>query len=323
MTVIAAVSLFDGVMLQADCRVTVSGGGGGVRHCDIAQKIFFLTPSLAIAFSGDVFAAAVLIPELRRQLRSRRHLDTESLLRWIPRFLRAGYAKLRSPKRRPGQLNFIIAGANHGRENVVERARIVEIMNKIARGQGVMQRSWIPSVLVTSLMTPASVSHVTIPGTVTPILAYAQSPGFFLHRVPPLSAVAIGTGGGAVVEMEKASDWLFAAGDDHMTRMGLEWIVSDFAIDNGIETVGGMFPAIKLDKRGLTPLGSQVDLPTVSVSVDFDWATKRWVQRNLTTGRELRLLRPEELVKSLPRASQRFDDYTEAWKKFSSRPTQV
>src|SRR5215207_7075933 len=53
-TVIAAVSLFDGVMLMADSRVTVTPKGRRAYYCDIAQKIFPLTANMALAFSGDV-----------------------------------------------------------------------------------------------------------------------------------------------------------------------------------------------------------------------------------------------------------------------------
>jgi len=83
-TVIAAVSLFDGVMLLADSRVTVKRAGHPAFHCDIAQKILPLTNSMALAFSGDVRAIAMFAPELICQMRRRRRLDTVSLLLWIP-----------------------------------------------------------------------------------------------------------------------------------------------------------------------------------------------------------------------------------------------
>jgi hypothetical protein len=42
MTVIAGVSLFDGVMLVADTRMTVRLVGHPDAHADICQKIFVL-----------------------------------------------------------------------------------------------------------------------------------------------------------------------------------------------------------------------------------------------------------------------------------------
>jgi 20S proteasome alpha/beta subunit len=53
MTVVAGVSLFNGVMLIADSRVTVSLPGRPDFYCDMAQKIFPLTHTTVLGFSGD------------------------------------------------------------------------------------------------------------------------------------------------------------------------------------------------------------------------------------------------------------------------------
>jgi hypothetical protein len=74
-TVIAAVSLFDGVMLIADSQVTFTPKGRRAYHCDIAQKIFPLTANMALAFSGDVQVAAMLAPRLIRHMKRRPNAD--------------------------------------------------------------------------------------------------------------------------------------------------------------------------------------------------------------------------------------------------------
>src|SRR6266481_595321 len=106
MTVIAGASLFSGVMLVADSRITVQRAGRPDLHADICQKIVPLTNSLAIGFAGDVSAAAFILTELRTQLAKRERRDVVSLvLRWLPRILKARYA--RYGKNRP--VHFMIA----------------------------------------------------------------------------------------------------------------------------------------------------------------------------------------------------------------------
>jgi hypothetical protein len=66
MTVIAGVSLLNGVMMLSDCRVTVRRAGKADIHSDVAQKLFPLTQNAVIGFSGDVATAALLLGVLRR-----------------------------------------------------------------------------------------------------------------------------------------------------------------------------------------------------------------------------------------------------------------
>jgi hypothetical protein len=61
MTVIAGLSLFNGVMLVSDCRVTVRRPGKPDVYGDVGQKIFPLTQNAAIGFCGDVGTAALLL----------------------------------------------------------------------------------------------------------------------------------------------------------------------------------------------------------------------------------------------------------------------
>lgn len=43
-SVVAGCSLFNGVLLTADCRITYTEPGGRQHHTDVAQKVFFVAP---------------------------------------------------------------------------------------------------------------------------------------------------------------------------------------------------------------------------------------------------------------------------------------
>jgi 20S proteasome alpha/beta subunit len=154
MTVIAGVSLFDGVMMLSDCRVTVRRAGKADVQCDVAQKLFPLTQNAVIGYSGDVATAALLLSVLRRQLRKREHKDIASLVQWIPRLFQSGVATLRSKNKRVGQADFMLAGIAPDRANVVERAKVVELMRGIASGNSPIQRSFVPDIVMQVMMTP-------------------------------------------------------------------------------------------------------------------------------------------------------------------------
>jgi 20S proteasome alpha/beta subunit len=161
MTVIAGASLFSGVMLVADSRITVHRAGRPDVHADICQKIFPFTKSLAIGFAGDISAAAFILTELRAQLAKRERRDVVSLvLRWLPRFLKARYA--RYGENRP--VHFMIAAVRHDQLNVIERQKVVDIMKAIAAGNASIQRNFIPDVVMQMMLTPASATHVAIQG---------------------------------------------------------------------------------------------------------------------------------------------------------------
>lgn len=320
MTVIAAVSLLDGVMLMADSRVTVSRRGRRPYFCDIAQKIMPVTANLALAFSGDVRAAGMLMPALLRHARLRRRHDTVSLLQWLPRFMKETYRRMQAKPRdgRPyGEVQFIVAGVIPDRTNVVERARVGELVRRAVSPESVSPRNWMPDSVMQILLRPAEENRVPIPGAPAVVLGVMRSPHFKLNFVDPLACVAIGSGHGAAVEMERAADWILTNGSDLGVKMGLESAVQDFVAQNDIDSVGGMYPCVKIDRRGLAFLGGSHKFPLYELALNADATTGGWVQRNLTTGKSQRLLWPWEIMRSLPTSSMRFDDYREAVEHFN------
>ena len=318
MTVIAGVSLFNGVMMLSDCRVTVKRRGKPDVHGDIAQKLFPLTQSAAIGFCGDVATAALLLGLLRRQLPKREHKDIVSLLQWLPRLFQSGVTTLQTKKRHVASVDFMLAGIVPDRANVVERAKIVELMKPIASGNGSIQRNFLPNLVMQVMMTPPDQDHVVIGNSPAGVLCTMRYPLFEPQFLKPLEFVAIGSGQHSSVEIKKYADWLLAGvpGNDMVERTSLTDAVSQFIAENEIKDVGGMYPCVKIDRRGVGCLGIRQKFPLYEVSLTYDIAQARWIQENHTTGKKIKLLTPWEVMHNPSTVDQKFNDMREAIEHF-------
>ena len=314
MTVIAGVALFNGVMLLSDCRVPFSGAASPTSTATSLRKLFPLTQNAAIGFCGDVATAALLLGVLRRQLPKREHKDIASLLQWLPRLFQSGVVTLQAKKKRVAPVDFMLAGIVPDRANVVERAKVVELMKDIAFGNGSIQRSFVPDIVMQVMMTPPNQEHVVIGNSPAGVLCTMRYPLFEPQFFKPLEFAAIGSGRHSSVEIKKYADWLLAGvpGNDMVERSSLTDAVGQFIAENEIKDVGGMYPCVKIDRRGVGCLGIRQKFPLYEVSLTYDAARGRWIQENHTTGKKIELLTPWEVMRNPSAVDQKFDDNREA-----------
>lgn len=313
MTIIAGVSLFNGIMLASDCRVTVRRAGRRSVHCDVAQKIFPLTNTTAIGFSGDVATAALVLQELFRQLRHRKQFDPVNLHQWLPRFLRSRVGVLRR-KNRARPVDFIVGSVIPSRCNVIERQRCAELLREIAYGNASIQRNWVPDVLMRAMITPPDQHHVVIANSVAGLMCTMTYPAYQPKHIRPLEFVAIGSGRQATVELKRTADWLLAGmpGNDFIESQALTSAVSQFVAEQEIQDVGGMYPCVKIDQRGVSFLGARHRYPLYEVSLTYDGSRSRWTQENHTTGKKIELLYPWEIMRRPGLKDQKFEDMRQA-----------
>ncbi|WP_316197754.1 hypothetical protein [Bradyrhizobium sp. SZCCHNS2002] len=317
MTVIAGASLFNGVILLADTRVTIQRRGRPDIRCDIAQKLFFLTPTTAIGFSGDVRAASAIICEVFRQLPKRAHTDALSLRQWLPRLVAATY-RAHARKHGASALAFIVGSVVPGRNNLIERAKVAELFKTIGYGQSPIQRNFVPDVVMRILMQPATETFVAVSAPAG-LLYTMTAPDFVPRHYAPLEYCAIGSGHGSIKEIAKTADWLLAGqpGNDMVESMALTEAVSEFVAAEGIDSCGGMFPCLKIDHRGGAFLCGSRGIPPNRISLLFDATSRRLVQQNEGTGKEVPLQRPWEIDASALRKDLRFDDWHDAVRAFN------
>jgi len=155
MSVVAGCSLFNGLLLLADCRGTITRKNQKPIYVDNVQKLFVVTPNIAFGFVGDIKAAAIVFFELPNRMNTRikdsARFHPASMLNWFPRYLRYAYAQLQF---RPGPLNVMLACIIRDRPNVIERAKVVALMERFRLGKLSYERSWLPQILIKILSTP-------------------------------------------------------------------------------------------------------------------------------------------------------------------------
>jgi hypothetical protein len=114
--------------------------------------------------------------------------------------------------------------------------------------------------------------------------------------------------------MTRTADWLLAGmpGSDFFESQALTSTVSQFIAENEIQDVGGMYPCVKIDQRGVVYLGARHRYPLYEVSLRFDPTSRRWIQENHTAGKKIELLYPWEILRRPRLRDCRFDDMREA-----------
>lgn len=154
MSVVAGCSLFDGVLLAADCRATVQYLNQTALYSDNVLKVIAIHPNTAISFVGDINIAAHLLEKLLVNFKNRSRKDPISLSRWLPRFFRHEYQRFTS---RFGErtIIFMIASVIKGRPNVVERKAVEELVKYIGFGHSPIQRNFMPSILIEIMKLPS------------------------------------------------------------------------------------------------------------------------------------------------------------------------
>jgi len=138
------------------------------------------------------------------------------------------------------------------------------------------------------------------------LMTAARFPVLFRIRVP-FSAVAIGSGSGLQEKILQVSDQIFFG---TIPNADVNWLgrsMNHFLRANNVETVGGSFPIVKITAAGLLPMSRQTVLITKGVAYELIFERDRWVQRNKTTGDEIRLALPWEIDLAI-QTNHKFDD---------------
>ena len=316
MSVVAGVSLFNGVLLAADARITFTGPTG-LQYADVAQKLFVISPGTALGFvSNDIRVASLMLQALLRQVHTRPRLDHFSLAQWIPRLFRRVSLEWERRHGAPAYTAFLGASVVPWAPNVVRRADVVAIMNTIAFGNPAIRRNWIPPILIEVLQSPPEVEHVILRGSALGLLFTMQPPNFVPVYHRSLAFTAIGTGAGVVADIERVHDWVVAGdvGNPHVEAMSFVDAIEGFARENGVDTVGGMYPLLRVDRNAganmVQAWGSTREIPVGGPRIQLAYENGHWVQRNYATGRELRLVPPWRVTQF--RDAGVFDDLDEA-----------
>lgn len=317
MSVVAGCSLFDGVLLAADCRVTIRRSKSPKVYADNVQKLFPIYPGTAIGFVGDLDVASYLLKELLTQVRRRLRKDPVSLANWMPRLFKSACAIFASRKG-PRSIVFMVASVLKDRPNVVDRETVAELVKYIGFGKSPVQRNWMPGILVEILKTPDKYRPIAIPGTSRGILYVMRSPSFEVEHYRPLQFAAIGSGESTIEEIARYHDAILALepGNSFVEALQFREAIRRFVEEKKIRTVGGLYPALKVTGRGTELLGYSTQIPVGGTKIELTIEAGRWIQRNLTTGKEIKLLLPWEIQDKDFKDDLVFEDLKEAYRRF-------
>ena len=261
MSVVAGCSLFDGVLLAADCRATIREMNKPDIHSDSVLKVIALLPHTAIGFVGDIDIASFLLQNLLMGLNKRRRKDPISLSFWIPRLFRYLFS-IYTSKKGDRTIVFMVGSVLRDRSNIVEREAIAELVKYIVFGQSPIQRNWIPDFLIQFLKIPKKNKWIKIPNTCRNLLYTIASPDFEIRSYAPLQYTAIGSGEACLEQIECYRDAIFAfdPGNSFVESSQFRQTIQNFINEKAIRSVGGLYPVLKITGKGIEHIGMGTEI---------------------------------------------------------------
>lgn len=311
-TLVAAASLFRGVILLSDCRATLSAPGRPDSHADCIQKCFPLTDHAAIGFAGDKLAAEHLLLGILGETRKKR-MSSEELADWLPAYLKAEYGSwcTKAPLR---DVAFIVASIEPAYHNLIPMENVKKIVDMIFNGTLSVQRSFFPGILAKCLQAPPGTGAIEDRDSPLNLVYSMHSPDFVAVPVRTLESVVIGSGSSAREALDKARDWLFAweVGNPAMESMVFRRLVMDHVRDRKMQDVGGLFPCLSITAKGMQAWSHTAEIPEGGEKIVLDFKDGRWFQVNHTKKKTVPILPPWEVDVAAIEGSQKFDDLRDA-----------
>jgi hypothetical protein len=159
---------------------------------------------------------------------------------------------------------------------------------------------------------------VRIPGTSQGMLYVLASPTFEIKPYYPLQFAAIGSGASSTKEISRRYDAILALdpGNSFVEGSQFRKSIQDFIEEQGIESVGGLYPALKVSGDGIEHLAISHTIPAGGTKIELAFESGSWIQRNITTGKEIPILAPWEFLKKHSLINNKFDDLIDAFKHF-------
>jgi hypothetical protein len=317
MSVVAGCSLFNGVLLAADCRATIRMQNKPDIHSDNVLKVFAIMPHTAIGFVGDIDVASYLLQTLLIGLNKQRQKDPISLSQWIPRLFRYHYNKFTS-KKGHRTVVFMVGSILKDRNNIVERKAVAELVKYIGFGNSPIKRSWMPSLLIEILKVPEKYKWIEIPNTCRNLLYTIASPNFEIRSYSPLQFTAIGSGESCLEQIDNYRDSIFALepGNSFVESSQFRQIIQNFIDEKGIKSVGGLYPVLKVNGKGVEHIGMGTEIPVGGTRIELSFQSNHWTQRNVTEKKEIPIIMPWEFMKLIGSQNQTFNDLSDAFRSF-------
>ncbi|MBL1434452.1 hypothetical protein COB87_002720 [Candidatus Wolfebacteria bacterium] len=270
MTVVIGQHFFEGVIIIADSRSSIQKNGAVVPWRDNTQKIFFLTKDIVISFAGDVEFAGAIISFLSDQINKRPKLGILSIfITKGPRLIKYAY-NLLSNKKGFRDVGFIIAGIDPKRP-----ARVNDSNGK--------QTGYI-NIYDKKVLKVVSPDFETQEATI-------KNP-----------FVIMGSGEQGIEGLEK--DFQKLQFGQFSNNLAFQAVIIETSLRKkieslGIDTVGGLSQIAIIDSQGARFQGYQGKRDPFEdgdLNVEMIVENGRFIQKDLKTGKEIKLLYPPEVL---------------------------
>jgi hypothetical protein len=301
MSVVAGVSLLDGVLIGADCRMTYESGCTKT-HRDELQKIIPIGTHTVIGFVGWVPTAANLLLSMLKARDGRR--EAVELEQWLPRYFEYQFAKIKNAQ----PVSFVVASVVPGRPNIVAKSAIAKVVFDAVNSRPAGGINTISRAFLDVLNVPTD--SVAVSGSGEGHLYAMKSPKFIPTHYKPMQSIAIGSGQNMQEQILQIADQLHF--DTHGANPDVTWFgrsLNHYLRVSDELTVGSMFTIAKITAaNGIQYFGrTTVDITNnVAYELAIEGINNRWVQRNLTTGEAIELFMPWEVDNKLQK-DNRFD----------------
>lgn len=267
MTVVIAQQFAEGIVIIADSRVSI----GEDPWADVAQKLFFLGPDLAIGFAGDIEFAGATIYGLSKIIKKKPELGVlDNFVKKAPEIMRLIWDAIPEPKAKRS-IGFIIAGLDRSKPQ-----KVVDEKGKVI--------GYIPNMFEMSVIKLSS-SENFLPRTVS-----FEEP-----------FVIIGSGKGGIEGLEK--DFRDLQNGNFSEDLSFKAVVMETSLrqrirDLGIDTVGGLSQIAVIGASGshFVTYEGKKDLKDLESHIELIHKNGRFIQKDHKTGKEVTLLHPAEVI---------------------------
>jgi len=284
MTLIAGQLFFQGLVLIADSRASISKNGIIYPWRDNTRKIFLLSNNLAIGFAGDIEFAGSIIGFLGSQIEKRPRLgNLHVFYNKGPKLIRHAYKFLSEKTREKRRVGFMIASLDPNRPEPIKNEK-----GQISGHIGIYDKK---------------------------LFAISFPDDSFEEAGFNKPSLVLGSGELAVKEKEdelKKLRFGLVVDSLYFQASLMDFILRKKIKELGIDTVGGLSQILMIEPKGSSFLEykgkSDLDNSTDILDVELVIKGDTLVQRNLITGKEIPLLIPPDVIKIKDPSTDLFAD---------------
>lgn len=311
MSVVVACSFIDSIIIMADSRVTI--GTNKKIYVDNALKIFPYSSEIIFGYVGDIRVIDSLFLELNKYAKQLEKIDNVEILNRLPHIFKKIYNDVLKAKER---IALVIVSQNKNQINYFERNKIIKLLDIFRLGKESIKRNSIPGYLVQVLETPKESQFVGFNEFPQNLVCYMESPNFKPTFINPFEYLAVGSGDTVINSIEENFDAVFTTSpnEDLSRYLSLLSIVYSYMEKNGIETVGGCYPAYVIKKNNIFPLSFSTTDYSDNSKIEMQFSESGWKFIDHKTGKEKKLLMPYEVLSENIKSLQ--DDKIEEWGKY-------